>query len=199
MGNLWSVYVWFCLGLGGAFGEEVRMRRYVIVGGVALAVGLLIAIMSIVVLMSPGRRPETWQTALYTYLGYKGEVEARSLRVVTSERATSPERFDAGLSAVSYGQSNYYDIAVDYHPETPTPGVFGLSPAMSRRPVPYPPQEVWCVWVEEAGAPRLVFVNRHEDLYNAAWIVHEGEMPPFSAEFEAGVTGLGCSVSPDGQ
>jgi hypothetical protein len=175
---------------------EDAMRRYVIVGGVALAVGLLMAILSIVVLLSPGRTPETWQTALYTYLGYASAVEGGRFQVIESEQAGSPELFVAEMSIATYGEGTYYGVEADYVAETPTPGVFGLSPRLSRRPIPYPPREVWCVWLADDEDVRLVFVNRHQDLYNAAWIVHIGAALPLSPELEAQVTKLGCTTAP---
>ena len=42
-------------------------------------------------------------------------------------------------------------------------------------------------------ASRLVFVALHQDLYNAAWVVHEAEEPPLGSDSEADLAELGCA------
>jgi hypothetical protein len=105
------------------------------------------------------------------------------------------------MRTVTYGKGTFYRSDARYVRRTPTPGLFGLSTRMSLRPLPYPPTEVWCVLLRlgngESGssnvASRVVFVVLHQDLYNAAWVVHEAEMLSLSSDLEADLAELGCA------
>jgi hypothetical protein len=64
-------------------------------------------------------------------------------------------------------------------------------------PIPYPPKEVWCVLLKltpPEDAYFIVFANLHQDMYNAQWIVHEGEKAPFSQTFLKHIADLGCDL-----
>jgi len=68
------------------------------------------------------------------------------------------------------------------------------------RPIPYPPTEVWCVLLKLASedAYSVVFANLHMDMYNAQWIIHEGEKAPFTQGFLEHVASLGCDLDLSG-
>jgi len=42
----------------------------------------------------------------------------------------------------------------------------------------------------------VVFANLHMDIYNAQWIIHEGEKAPFSQAFLDHVASFGCDLDP---
>jgi hypothetical protein len=61
-----------------------------------------------------------------------------------------------------------------------------------------PPVAVWCVRLRSAApignaaAPdRIVFVAKHQDLYNADWITHEPPGDPAQSSVET-LTKIGC-------
>lgn len=178
------------------------MKRRLAVLSTVLVSGVLFVVLVVLVLCGPGRAPETWQTALERYLDYQAEIAGNVWAPVAADSASDPVVFDASMSLVSYGRGVVYQTDATYARETPTPGVFGVSPRLSRRPVLYPPTTVWCVLLspgdEASGASctmlaeRIVFVALHQDLYNAAWIVHEAEVLPLSSDFKADLVSLGC-------
>jgi hypothetical protein len=176
------------------------MKRRLAAMSVVLVVGLLLAALVFLVVRGPGRAPERWQTALETYLAHKDETAGETWVLAATQQATAPSVFDVSTSSATYGRGVYYRTDATYIRETPTPGVFGLSPRMSRRPVPYPPTEVWCAVLDpgQGGsgpshvASRVIFVALHQDLYNAAWIVHETEELPLSRDLMADLAELGC-------
>lgn len=177
------------------------MKRRLAATGALLVAGLLLAAVIVLVMRGPGRAPESWQIALETYLAHKDETAGETWVPAGTQRATAPTVFDVSTSSVTYGRGVYYRTDATYIRETPTPGVFGLSPRMSRRPVPYPPTEIWCAVLDPGqggsgpshGASRVIFVARHQDLYNAAWIVHEAEELPLSRDLLADLAELGCA------
>jgi hypothetical protein len=70
-----------------------------------------------------------------------------------------------------------------------------------RMPLPFPPTEVWCVLIGmqppaegTAAEHAVVFVAQHRDIYNADWVVHQGETAPFSPALAAGLSGIGCNL-----
>jgi len=91
----------------------------------------------------------------------------------------------------------FYQVDTMVPQATPTPGVFGLSPRLSRKPVPYPPSDLVCVVLEDiaedAMPSRLVYVALHQDLYNAAWIVHEADVLPVDDDTKGDLAVLGCA------
>jgi len=97
----------------------------------------------------------------------------------------------------SHGRGVFYQVDAVVPQATPTPGVFGLSPELSRKSVPYPPRELVCVMLEATGedAPpaRLVYVALHQDLYNAAWIGHEADVLPVDPDTARDLAALGCA------
>jgi hypothetical protein len=47
--------------------------------------------------------------------------------------------------------------------------------AWDTRPLPYPPEDVWCVRLKSADptVPRVLLIAFHKDIYTASWVVHE--------------------------
>jgi len=173
------------------------MKRRMAAMSVVLVAGLLLAALVFLVVRGPGRAPESWQTALEMYLAYKDETAGETWLPAGTQQSAVSTVFDDSMSLATYGRGVYYRTDATYVRETPTPGLFGLSPRMSRRPVPYPPTKVWCVLLNpgrgESGSSRVIFVALHQDLYNAAWIVHETEELPLSRDLMADLAELGCA------
>ncbi len=148
----------------------------VFIGGVLL-VGLVRILVS-----TPGAEPSGWRSAVQAYTRYEADRGATTWQIAAAEQAIRPWEFLREMSARTFGGSTRYQVDVTY---TDRNGV---------KPPPMPPVEVWCVHLKaesassQAAAPeRLVFVARHQDLYNADWITHEPS--PAAAEM---LTRIGC-------
>jgi hypothetical protein len=118
--------------------------------------------------------------------------------------AARPGPFDANFSAASVGASFVFRISRGYRSgATPNPLILSTSPlpagvgegASGSRAVPFPPSDVWCVLLEaEGGNGRVIYLARHEDMYNAEWIIHESAGSPGDAALAARLAAVGCDL-----
>ena len=171
-------------------------RRPVAAASLLLA-ALLLAALIFFAARGPGRTPDTWETALDAHVEALGESTGRAWTVAASMGSADPGQFTASMRTSSHGRGVFYQVDAVVPQATPTPGVFGLSPELSRKSVPYPPRELVCVMLEATGedAPpaRLVYVALHQDLYNAAWIGHEADVLPVDPDTARDLAALGCA------
>jgi hypothetical protein len=139
--------------------------------------------------------PPTAQIRLDQYLHdseFGGEAEVLAL-----ERARRPWQFSRDLGYTSYGYSVYYQT--DAGGPDDDPG--------NRLPLPYPPQELWCVLLARDGYASgevrveqpnaVVFVGLHMDLYNADWLVHGEARDLDSGRLREHLDRLGCELGLD--
>ncbi len=130
-----------------------------------------------------------WRTELDRYVRYQ-ETQGRPLpRVLETVRAARPREFSRDLAGSTYGDNPFYVVDHTYSGGPPGP-----------RPLPYPPVEVWCAVLQpqpdtQPAARQVVFVARHLDLYNSAWVVHAGEPAADSPTLLAGLGKMGCALS----
>jgi hypothetical protein len=63
--------------------------------------------------------------------------------------------------------------------------------AWSTRPLPYPPEELWCVRLKSADptVPRVVVIAFHKDIYTASWVPHEPN------DVDAVLAAVGCKFA----
>jgi hypothetical protein len=59
------------------------------------------------------------------------------------------------------------------------------------RPLPYPPEDLWCVKLKSADptVPGILLIAFHKDIYTASWVVHE------PIDVEAVLAEVGCQFS----
>jgi hypothetical protein len=144
--------------------------------------------------------PPAWRAELNRYLAYKSGVLSADVQVLRVARASRPWQFGADgsrprdLSRVVLGDRTYFQVDRSYSGDE----------RHGFQPLPFPPQEVYCVLLRRGtGAGGLstgvsyavVFVALHQDLYNAAWVVHEGPPDPFAPALAAGLSRIGCDLS----
>jgi hypothetical protein len=161
---------------------------------------MLLAIVPVAVtawlIVSEARLPNNAQLVLKRYLARHG---LSALMVV---RAARPANFAPEMSAAVIGDSARYRTDADFSGQQQSEldrlqsqtayETFGYDAQDPRMPLPYPPQEVWCVRAGDGGTPTVLFVALHQDLYNGAWLVHEADT---SALAEA-LPRLGCTLNP---
>ena len=95
-------------------------------------------------------------------------------------QARLPQNFQAEMSKASYGNTPYYITTYRANPAYP-----------GQKPLPYPPNDVWCVRLKSANvtAPQMVIMALHQDIFNADWVMHEVIDP------EAAAAAVGCQFS----
>ncbi len=102
------------------------------------------------------------QDDLAQYLAYQ-PAHPSPPQVETMLRAKTPLNFSEEMSLISYADSVYFRTTNGYESDTS-----GL------KPLPYPPDDIWCIKTTYAEIPfRIVVLALHSDLYNADWIVHD--------------------------
>jgi hypothetical protein len=101
------------------------------------------------------------------YTAYQELGHSMLVTMQVVDRAAKPWKFTREPGFIVYGDTPYYVTDNTYS--------LDLLENSGRMPLPYPPKELWCVLlrlepVYTYGSPRLqmVFVARHQDLYNAA-------------------------------
>ncbi len=112
--------------------------------------------------------------------------------------AKYPWRFTPSLSAASLSDNPHYQVSNDFSDQRPHgPMVFQTTVTTNTLPnmnatggalLPYPPRQLYCALLEnfKTNAYEIVLIARHEDLYYAAWVVHELTDPV------AAMTSVGC-------
>jgi hypothetical protein len=107
------------------------------------------------------------------------------------DRASKPWNFSRDMSYAVFGDSPYYQTDHGYSGEK------GSGP----RPLPFPPEDVWCVFLERnqetytSGSKRsIVFVAEHQDLYNADMVIHEGVSDLSTQSLVESVSRIGCDL-----
>jgi hypothetical protein len=131
-------------------------------------------ILIVALLIIQDSRPTAWQVELDRYKAYKEASISIGLITKQVDRGTMPWHFNSVMSAAAYGENPYF--GTDY-------GYDGQRHEGGSRSIPYPPEAVWCALLEAdpnspspvIGEPVYVvaFVAEHQDMYNAAFVVHE--------------------------
>lgn len=182
---------------------------------------VLISGLTLALARSPGRNPATWENVTDSYIKQRGWTSGREVTIEQTVKARTPGNFTEEMNFHTYSDASpYYTVdetassgqnsrpsayaASNLITETilSTPSYNDPSTATTSsgfrmgRPIPYPPTEVRCVLLKLASTDTyfVVFANLHQDMYNAQWIVHEGEKTPFSQTFLDRIASFGCDL-----
>ena len=164
-----------------------------------VALLLLVALVAGVLSLLPDKAglPAGCGAALDKYLAYKNVTLAEGLSVESTVKATKPGGLTQDVSLAVYGDSVFYQTDEDYQKSSGDAEATDYWATDDRRPLPYPPEEVWCVLLNRnAGASQYgaVFVSLHQDIHNADWVVHEVEPDPFTPASIQVASDLGCDL-----
>lgn len=175
------------------------MKRLILLIGAVLVGAGLIAALLLSVMRGPGRAHTDWRPTLERYLDFTTDTAGGRAMVVESVKAGQPAQF-RDTDFVTFGSARYFSPEVDLD-ETPllqsTPVMTGTSAsARTGRPIPFPPEEVWCVKVQAPdGQQAVVFASLHADMFMAEWFIHQGETAPYSPELIKFVQAIGCTLA----
>ena len=142
------------------------------------------------------------QNVLGAYLAWRSQRTSADWRAAEIVHADQPTRLQPAWSTLTFSTDPYYLTSADggvvalKSASTEDPGESHIGPSDSRRPLPFPPLEVWCVSLRSAATQEAetVLVARHQDLYNASWIVHELAVPARADEPSSTLSALGCAA-----
>jgi hypothetical protein len=128
-------------------------------------------------------QPPDWKVRLNQYLAFQHAAGEPALNLVTAIQAKLPAQFTPAMSAESFSDSAIFATShgtdVQY--------------SAALLPLPYPPQAVWYVLLKGDSQQQVVFVARHNSLYNADWIVHIPPQPFSSPALQTNLSLIGCS------
>jgi hypothetical protein len=133
------------------------------------------------------------QLAVEEYVAYRRSTTIPTLTIKQVVEARMPQNFRPDMSKTSFGYSVYhqtqqrYDEPSDENVWPITVSVWPLTMTTTTvltptrmgywggRPMPYPPNDLWCAQLSSPNpaAPTVVLAGLHQDMYNAEWIVHE--------------------------
>ena len=148
-----------------------------------------------VFIASEARLPAGWEAELDEYVEYQNSLSSGTPTVRLVARAAKPWNFTSDMSRAAFGDSIYYRTDYSYS---------GKKRHGGPRPLPFPPEEVWCVLLQRhrnstddsAGemAYGVVFAGLHLDMYNADWVIHEGAWGVFTAQLMENLSMIGCDL-----
>lgn len=156
---------------------------------VKIALVLFLPSVAVIVVMlsnsHPGQ-PDLRQQAVQAYAYYRGATPTQTLLIGQYIQARLPQNFQASMSKASFGNSVYYRTTNRYYGTdesswvgvslpTKTPDAVTKYEYRPTMPIPYPPNDLWCVQLTSPNPtiPKAILVALHQDIYNAEWIVHE--------------------------
>lgn len=147
--------------------------------------------------------PTDAQEELDGYLLYLQGQRGVRPNVVQVNEASVPGQFKAEMSQSSYSNSPYYRSTYGYQSPRPQSAAAQESVIIqenddSRRAIPYPVENLWCVYLDSGQFLEVVFLALHEDIYNAAWLVHEGLTSVADPGTVANLTEIGCPLEAPG-
>ena len=169
------------------------MRRAILLIFPLLLATALVAALLVAIRMN---RPPDWQLELDKYVEYKDSFSSGTTTVQLVDRASRPWNFSRDMSHAVFGDGPYYQTDYGYSGEGRNRG--------GPRPLPFPPEDVWCVLLErdhnstddliEETTHTIVFVAEHQDLYNADVVIHEGASDLSTQAFVESVSRIGCDL-----
>ncbi|MGD2157633.1 MAG: hypothetical protein PVG14_07685 [Anaerolineales bacterium] len=142
------------------------------------------------------RSPPTWQTTLNNYLTYLNSYAKEPATLESVTKASKPWNFSSQMRSITYSDSLIFQtINFSQKPDEQfiTFAILTVEPPKDqRKPLPFPPKEIWCVRLNLGNASRVVFLALHEDLYNADMVVHEVPKEIGQQSLLKTLTKIGC-------
>jgi hypothetical protein len=164
---------------------------------ILLVVGLSSAVVMLILVTTGHFGPE-FQTDHFILQTVQAAV-GRDVVVEQYVEARLPRRFQRDMSIAWLHRSNPYSLTLSGElggPVSTTNQLFSdlaltytvENYASSAAPLPFPPEDVWCVRLKSADPtiPKVVLLALHQDMYTARWVVHE------PSDMEAMLSAVGC-------
>jgi hypothetical protein len=174
---------------------STRIKRALAIALLLLLSGLLLGLITSAVTSFPVAAG----IELEAFLKSWGQGTTRTEGLV---RAGRPWNLSAELGLTTAGDSLYFetDQPYDLQPEGAAPVEAGVPTGAvrsgswgERTPLPYPPQEVWCVLVQStAGRQVILLALHHREPYQTDWIIHQQRAAPSPSGWMELLDLLGC-------
>jgi hypothetical protein len=140
--------------------------------------------------------PVAAQLELEAFLRARGQAAARTEGLA---RASRPWNLSPELGLTTSGDGLFFetDLVYDLQAE-PSASAEGGVPTSAIRPgsgtpLPYPPEEAWCVLLQSAaGREVIVLARHHREPYQSDWVIHEQPADPTPSGWIELTDLLGC-------
>ena len=142
--------------------------------------------------------PSVCLVELEKYIACKESSKPGTMIMVQSaSRASKPWNFSRDMSCTSFGDTMYYRTDQRYAGKSGG----GL------RALPFPPKRMWCILLKRdqnltgtfggEATCTIVFAALHQDMYSAAWVIHEGPGELSNPQLMESLTTIGCELTGD--
>jgi hypothetical protein len=146
-----------------------------------LAVIILVA----TILVLDSLRTPAWRVKINHYITFLRETNHLTYHIASTASATQPDNFTETMSAETYSDTQLFQTSVSNN----------TTITAELEPLPYPPEQVICVLLNDGGQLNLVYVALHNNLYNADWIVHISPDPWDSQVTQSNLSSIGCQLN----
>jgi hypothetical protein len=153
-----------------------------------------------------------WQSELNQYIAFQASSSDPPITIQRTIQAGLPWQFRPIMSAGTFSdcvnfQTTYCYNRDEYIPSPPLlfpPGedkdhtdIFSTRDEIfSSGPLNFPPEEVRCALLTKISNGEqtdwVVYIAKHQDLYNADWIVHESSRSIADSQLRIDLTDIGC-------
>jgi hypothetical protein len=148
----------------------------------------------------------SWRVELEQYIAYKVNLSNSPITIQRTVQASQPWKFSADMSSGTFGDCFYFEVNYCYNVDETPPSppilfppdevLFALVKTTTSSPLPFPPDDVWCALVKTSIDGKetswVVYIAKHQDLYNADWIVHESSKSIADPQLKDDLTNIGC-------
>jgi hypothetical protein len=128
----------------------------------------------------------SWKSEINQYIAFKVSPADPPITLQRAIQASKPWEFKAEMSAGTFSECIYFQTNYCYRPDE----------ILSTPPLPFPADEVWCALLNTSssgeGSGWVVFIAKHQDLYNADWIVHENSHSQADPQMMVDLADIGC-------
>ena len=145
-----------------------------------LALVLALPTAAVIIIVLSNERSQSSSSMRALVIGFVTPFLDHGAAIDQYVQARLPQNFRSEMSKMSYGDTPYY--VTDQRTNPNHPGI---------KPLPYPPNDVWCVKLKgtDPMVPGVVVLALHQDMYNAAWVMHEVTDP------DTVLAAVGCQLS----
>jgi hypothetical protein len=174
---------------------SIKSKRALAIALLLLLFGLLLGLVT----SAATSFPVAAEIELEAFLRSRGQGTVRMQGLV---RASRPWSLGRELGLTTAGDSLYFetDLFYDLEGQGSAPAEAGVPTSAIRSgfggegtPLPYPPQEVWCVLVQIAAGQEVVLLARHHrEPYQTDWIIHQQPADPSPSGWIELLDLLGC-------
>ena len=128
----------------------------------------------------------SWKSELNQYIAFKVSPADPPITIQRAIQASKPWQFKLEMSVSTFGDCIYFQTAICYRAEE----------MLAAPPLTFPPEDIWCALLKTTATGEesdwVVFIAKHQDLYNADWIVHESSKSIADPQLKDDLTNIGC-------